>query len=150
MPDGSSSTSCVRIPERGSRATTYNVSIYDLRPAQVPTRTVRSWLQGIHPLEVDLDHVRSMLLREGIQTQAMTCDGVPCSPSEYEATPETDRSQFENVRGSRALRNRETGEIWERDMLHRDHYEVYSNRRNWEAGNRARSVWNDGRPKDTF
>ena len=35
-------------------------------------------------------------------------------------------------------------------MLHKDHFEVYKNRKNYDKGKRDRSVWDDGRPKDTF
>ena len=35
-------------------------------------------------------------------------------------------------------------------MLHRDHYEVYKNKKQWENGNRVRDVWSDGRPKGCF
>ena len=57
---------------------------------------------------------------------------------------------FEPVRGRRARRHRETGEIWQLDLLHGDHWEVYKTLKDFEIGNRDRSVWSDGRPKDTF
>jgi hypothetical protein len=67
-----------------------------------------------------------------------------------EPTPDTDPGDFEPVKGTKAKRNKDTGEIWEPDLLHRDHWEVYKNKKNWENGKRDRAVWNDGRLKDTF
>jgi RHS repeat-associated protein len=67
-----------------------------------------------------------------------------------EETPNTDPDKFENVKGSKAKKNKETGEIWEKDLLHKNHYEVYKNKKLWEKGVRARDVWLDGRPKSTF
>ena len=58
----------------------------------------------------------------------------------HEDTPASSPGAFENVRRSKALRNKETGEIWEKDLLHRDHWEVYKNKKNWEKGKRDRSV----------
>jgi hypothetical protein len=63
-------------------------------------------------------------------------------------TPDTHPEDFESVRGSRAVRNKATGEIWELDMLHRDHYEVYKKQR--VKGKRIRDVWSDGRLKGCF
>jgi hypothetical protein len=54
------------------------------------------------------------------------------------------------VRGSPAKRHKSTGEIWELDRLHKDHYEVYKNKKDWEKGKRNRSVWDDGRLKECF
>lgn len=54
------------------------------------------------------------------------------------------------MRGSKAKRHKVTGEIWEPDMLHKDHYEVYKNKKAWETGNRTRAVWEDGRFKGNF
>ncbi len=67
-----------------------------------------------------------------------------------EPTPHTTPQDFEAVRGSRAKHNLHTGEIWEQDLLHRDHWEVYKNKKKWENGERDRAVWNDGRIKERF
>jgi len=67
-----------------------------------------------------------------------------------QSTPKTDPGRFEPVRGQPAKRDKETGEIWVLDRLHRNHYEVYKNRRDYERGRRSRSVWADGRLKQTF
>ncbi|MGQ9424743.1 RHS repeat-associated core domain-containing protein [Gilvimarinus sp. F26214L] len=67
-----------------------------------------------------------------------------------EPTPSTNPELFRNVRGCKGKCNTQTGEIWEPDMLHKDHFEVYKNRKNYDKGKRDRSVWDDGRPKDTF
>ncbi len=67
-----------------------------------------------------------------------------------EKTPNNNKKLFEKVKGSKALKNKETGEIWEKDLFHKNHYEVYKNKRDWENGIRSRSVWEDGRIKDVF
>ncbi len=67
-----------------------------------------------------------------------------------EATPQTQPEAFEPVRGAKGKRNKKTGEIWELDQLHKDHYEIYRNRRDYENGRRDRSVWDDGRQKQIF
>ena len=66
-------------------------------------------------------------------------------------TPGTDSKGFDNVRGgSKAKIDRKTGEVWEKDMLHKDHWEVYKNKKDWEKGKRDRAVWEDGRLKQKF
>ncbi|MET0105066.1 MAG: hypothetical protein ABW072_07965 [Sedimenticola sp.] len=67
-----------------------------------------------------------------------------------EETPKTNPELFRSVKGCGAKCNKKTGEIWDPDMLHKNHFEVYNNRKNFDKGKRTRSVWNDGRPKDTF
>ena len=47
-------------------------------------------------------------------------------------------------------KNKETGEIWEKDKLHKDHWEVYRDKRDCEMGKRSRDVWDDGPPKRNF
>ncbi|WP_246033253.1 hypothetical protein [Shewanella canadensis] len=67
-------------------------------------------------------------------------------------TPLTDPNLFRSVRGCKADCNIKTGEIWEKDLLHKNqpHYEVYKNRKNYDKGKRDRAVWEDGRPKQEF
>jgi len=72
------------------------------------------------------------------------------STASKEVTPSTSSKAFEAVKGSPAKRNKETGEIWVKDRLHKDHYEVYKNQRKFERGKRSRSVWADGRAKEKF
>jgi len=67
-----------------------------------------------------------------------------------EPTPSTHPDQFSPVRGTPAKENDETGEIWERDMKHKDHWEVYKNRKKYQNSKRCRSVWDDGRLKERF
>ena len=67
---------------------------------------------------------------------------------DLEVTPETAKEQFENVKGKPGKRNKKTEEIFEKDKLHKDHYEVYKNKRDYEKGKRNRSVWSDGRLKE--
>jgi hypothetical protein len=67
-----------------------------------------------------------------------------------EDTPDLHPDLFEPVRGRRARRYRETGEIWQLDLLHGDHWEVYKTLKDFERGVRDRSVWSDGRVKESF
>ena len=67
-----------------------------------------------------------------------------------EHTPKTHPEEFDPVRGSPAKRNKETGEIWVEDRKHKDHYEVYKNKKDWENRERDRAVWKDGREKEKF
>lgn len=68
-----------------------------------------------------------------------------------EDTPKTHPEKFMNVRGSKAKVNIETGEVWDLDSFHKDHYEVYKIKKVFENnGPRDRDVWDDGRPKRTF
>ena len=67
-----------------------------------------------------------------------------------EATPTTHPDNFKPVKGTKAKKNPDTGEVWEKDKLHKDHYEVYKNRKQFDKGVRDRDVWEDGRPKRFF
>ena len=67
-----------------------------------------------------------------------------------EETPNLRPELFEPVRGRRARRHRMTGEIWQMDLLHSDHWEVYKTVKDFEQGSRDRSIWSDGRLKDKF
>jgi hypothetical protein len=67
-----------------------------------------------------------------------------------EHTPDTRPHLFEPIRGRRARRNRGTGEVWQADLLHGDHWEVYKTLRDFERSNRDRAVWSDGRLKERF
>ena len=67
-----------------------------------------------------------------------------------EQTPDTAPQDFEPVKRSKAKRHRKTGEIWQKDLFHWDHWEVYRTKRKWQAGVRDRAVWSDGRLKEQF
>lgn len=67
-----------------------------------------------------------------------------------EETPTTKPGDFENVKGRKAKKNKKTGEIWEKDLKHKDHYEVYKNKKAYGKGQRNRSVWSDGYLKEHF
>jgi hypothetical protein len=69
-----------------------------------------------------------------------------------EKTPFTNKELFKNVKGCKGKCSIETGEIWERDLLHKNqpHFEVYKNKKNFEKGKRDRAVWEDGRLKQEF
>ena len=70
--------------------------------------------------------------------------------SETCPTPDTHPDDFDNIRGTKAKVNTETGEVWAPDLLHKDHWEVYRNKKRWENGERDRAVWSDGRLKEKF
>ncbi len=72
------------------------------------------------------------------------------SAHNLEKTPNSKPEDFENVRGTKAKKNKKTGEIWMKDMFHKNHWEVYKNKKNFDNGNRDRSVWFDGRVKQIF
>jgi hypothetical protein len=85
-----------------------------------------------------------------IETAVGACVATEDDDDGLEHTPTTHPEEFESVRGSKAKRHKTTGEIWARDLLHKDHYEVYKNKKAWEKGNRNRAVWEDGRLKECF
>jgi hypothetical protein len=57
-----------------------------------------------------------------------------------EHTPDTRPDLFEPVRRRCARRSRETGAVWQADLLHGDHWEVYKTVRDFERGARDRAV----------
>lgn len=65
-------------------------------------------------------------------------------------TPDQQPLRFVAVHGRRARRHVASGEIWQKDLLHGDHWEVYKNLREFDTGRRDRSVWSDGRIKEQF
>jgi hypothetical protein len=40
--------------------------------------------------------------------------------------------------------------VWQADLLHGDHWEVYKSVKDFERGDRDRAVWSDGRLKEQF
>ena len=71
-------------------------------------------------------------------------------PPGTEPTPTTHSDIYKPVKGTPGKRNNITGEIWEKDKLHKNHFEVYKNKKDYENGRRDRSVWEDGRLKEKF
>jgi hypothetical protein len=75
-----------------------------------------------------------------------------------EHTPTTHPDEFDRVRGtSDAKVNKKTGEVWVRDRLHKDEWEVYRTRRDFErqrehvgGDRRHRAVRDDGTVKEIF
>ncbi len=67
-----------------------------------------------------------------------------------EETPDQHPQRFTAVHGRRARRHLGSGEIWQKDLLHGDHWEVYKNLRDFDRGRRDRAVWSDGRIRDVF
>ena len=85
--------------------------------------------------------------------------GMLCSSSgqdeapEVEETPDSHPEKFQPVRGRPAKMNKETGEVWEPDRLHRDHWEVYPSLKDYEAKGRDardRAVNKDGTVREYF
>jgi RHS repeat-associated protein len=95
-------------------------------------------------------HGAAMSTSAAIQFSQNTNDGGSAPQSSHEATPATNRGRFEPVRGTSAKRDSETGEIWVKDRLHGNHYEVYKNKKAFDNGERDRAVWSDGRLKEKF
>jgi hypothetical protein len=87
----------------------------------------------------------SVMLSEGADKSA----GDTPAP-DREQTPTTNPENFDRIKGTKAKIDKETGEVWEHDQLHKDHWEVYDNKKDWEKGRRDRDVWDDGRPKRKF
>jgi RHS repeat-associated protein len=68
-----------------------------------------------------------------------------CEENEKEGTPDNPRDkQFSNVRGTNCKIDNSTGEIWCPDTLHKDHWEVFRNRKKFESNDRHRGVWRSG------
>ena len=85
---------------------------------------------------------------------AETCppgtDSGKSNDANKEVTPTTNSDNFDPVRGTRGKKDKDSGEIWEKDKLHNDHYEVYKNKKDYDKGKRDRDVLEDGRPKRQF
>ena len=82
-----------------------------------------------------------------VAAYTMSKGGGGNSGSDKIQTPKTNKDLFGNVKGTKAKMNKKTGEIFEMDQLHKNHYEVYKNKKNYEKGVRSNAVWDDGRPK---
>jgi RHS repeat-associated protein len=76
--------------------------------------------------------------------------GGDSSKPKTEATPTTNKDAFSGIRGRDAKVNKSTGEVWVKDRFHKNHWEVYKNQKDFEKGERVRSVWEDGRLKEKF
>ena len=46
-----------------------------------------------------------------------------------------------------AYKKKDDGTIWVKDLLHKDHWEVYKDKKSYEKGKRSFDVWEDGRFK---
>jgi RHS repeat-associated protein len=62
----------------------------------------------------------SVMLSEGADKSA----GDTPAP-DREQTPTTNPENFDRIKGTKAKIDKETGEVWEHDQLHKDHWEVY-------------------------
>ena len=57
-------------------------------------------------------------------------DGTPDpDAAKKEETPDPHPEKFKPVRGTNGKEHKETGEVFRKDRLHKDHYEVYKNRK---------------------
>lgn len=67
------------------------------------------------------------------------------------ASPANSPGQYEPINGQKGRLNKDTGEVWEKDQLHKDHWEIYRNKRDYEnrskGETRDRAAWEDGRLK---
>jgi len=61
--------------------------------------------------------------------------------------PDVNSDKFEKLKGGKIYRKKDDGSIWEKDKLHKNHWEVYKDKKNYEKGKREMDVWDDGRLK---
>ncbi len=89
---------------------------------------------GVQRVSVIRDAVKSVVYNESNESD----DNASAEhDADLEETPETSPEKFKPVRGTKGKENIETGEIYEKDQLHKDHYEVYKNKRAYERGVRG-------------
>ena len=149
-PDGRASVALVLA---GVGAAAVGVGIYSRLPADQQARVLKGLGQlGQHTALGQFGGLLSgVTLNESDNSKSKDDADAKSDPEgEREKTPTTDPDRFDSVRGTKAKRDKETGEIWEKDRLHKDHYEVYSDKKDYDKGRRDRDVWEDGRPKGTF
>jgi len=65
-------------------------------------------------------------------------------------TPKTDKYKFKSINGRKGKQHVDSGEIFEKDPFHKDHYEVYKNLKDYEKSKRYYSTWLDGLIKEIF
>lgn len=46
-----------------------------------------------------------------------------------------DKSEFEKVKGTKAYKKKDDGTIWIKDLLHKDHWEVYKDKKSYKKSN---------------
>lgn len=102
---------------------------------------------GVHGVAVGVRSVELLKSDMSDGTGGFAKNRNPEKPMKLEPTPQTNPEKFESVKGRKGKVNKETGEIWEKDMFHKDHYEIYKNRKDYDKGVRSRTVWNDGRSR---
>ncbi|WP_089188246.1 filamentous hemagglutinin N-terminal domain-containing protein [Campylobacter sputorum] len=62
-------------------------------------------------------------------------------------TPDMNKNRFEKLKRNKAYKDKNDGKIWIKDMLHKNHWEVYKDKKAYEKGKRLFDVWDDGRLK---
>lgn len=116
------------------------------RNAQSLANGAQSVLDGLQEFISHQSQQQNQWCGDGtiLESSNASSDGASATAAK-EKTPTTNPEDFEPVRGRDAKRNTTTGEIWVKDKLHKDEYEVYKNLKQFENGNRTRVVWDDGR-----
>eukprot|EP00164_Ancoracysta_twista_P000176 GFYU01000254.1.p1 GENE.GFYU01000254.1~~GFYU01000254.1.p1 ORF type:complete len:139 (+),score=26.32 GFYU01000254.1:88-504(+) len=91
-------------------------------------------------------------VRQWILDHAAEFDEQAKRPERREPTPVTAPPLFtkKGINGRSVFQNNTTGEVWEADTLHGNHFEVYASAKSFEKGARIRAVWHDGRLKQMF
>ena len=56
-----------------------------------------------------------------------------------------DKSEFEKVKSIKAYKKKDDGTICVKDLLYKDHWEVYKDKKSYEKSKRSFDVWEDGR-----
>jgi len=122
---------CVDNPD-GTRTCTITVTAH---PVIVGAAIVGAsiWNGGYRSYRGARDFLGSILTND-------KADSPDDEEEQAEETPETDPDKFKPVRGTKGKEKEETGEIYVKDQLHKDHYEVYKNKRDFEKGKRDRDV----------
>ena len=121
-----------------------NRGVQNLDPTTTTDVIFQSVWRGIGTT-IDLIGVPLLILLNPSSTSMSDVLPSDCPPDTREPTPDNPQGViFRPLRGSYCQVNAGTGEIWCLDRFHRDHYEVYKNLKQYENGQRDRSVWKNG------
>jgi len=91
-------------------------------------------------------------VRQWLSDHASEFDEQSKKQERREPTPVTVPSLFEysTIEGKKVAVKKNVGEIWEADLLHGNHFEVYSSERHFAQGKRTKAVTLDGRLLHSF
>lgn len=118
-------------------------------------------INAIIDTEPDMRALANSMSKDDVEKACALCgvtlpDAAPaplgpnCDPNSREETPSTHPDQFRPVRGTPAKIHVKTGEVWDPDRLHHNHWEVYKKKSFFDKGTRDRSVWQNGCFKERF